>query len=226
MDDESLRCLCTINNESNCLECEIHGKLNCKYNKKLARYFLWNQMPSFIIGFFGLALTSVLIGHWWFFISYPVIIILNFGVLETKFLCSHCPYYADDGRILHCLALDGFPKFWKYNPKPMSKFDKGMMTLIVILLVGIPFSGELYGLYYLFINNYEILTLLGMLGVFIATALTSWQFFYIIDKQYCVFCVNFSCPLNKVPKSIIDQYLRKNPIMKEAWEKSGYQLGE
>jgi hypothetical protein len=78
-------------------------------------------MPSFIIRFFGLALTSLLVDHWWFFISYLVIIILNFGVLETKFLCSHCPYYADDGRILHCLALDGSPKFWKYNPEPMSE---------------------------------------------------------------------------------------------------------
>jgi hypothetical protein len=36
--------------------------------------------------------------------------------------------------------------------------------------------------------------------------------------------VNFSCPLNNVPKELVDAYLVKNLIMKEAWEASGYKL--
>jgi hypothetical protein len=43
---------------------------------------------------------------------------------------------------------------------------------------------------------------------------------------FCSKCVNFSCPLNHVPKSMVDEYLERNPVMKEAWEKSGYKLGE
>jgi len=34
-------------------------------------------------------------------------------------------------------------------------------------------------------------------------------------------CVNFSCPLNRVPKNIKDDFLIRNPIIKEAWEKKG-----
>jgi hypothetical protein len=29
-----------------------------------------------------------------------------------------------------------------------------------------------------------------------------------------------------VPKSLVDAYLRRNPVMGEAWEASGYRLGE
>lgn len=34
--------------------------------------------------------------------------------------------------------------------------------------------------------------------------------------------INFSCPLNTVEKRIVDEYLRRNPATREAWEKSGY----
>lgn len=35
---------------------------------------------------------------------------------------------------------------------------------------------------------------------------------------------NFSCAMNKVPKEIIDTFLKKNPEMKEAWIKSGWEI--
>ena len=37
-------------------------------------------------------------------------------------------------------------------------------------------------------------------------------------------CVNFSCPLNTVPKPVVDAYLKKNDVMREAWERSGWQV--
>jgi hypothetical protein len=39
-------------------------------------------------------------------------------------------------------------------------------------------------------------------------------------------CIDFSCPVNAVPQSVVDAYLRRNPVMREAWEASGYRLGE
>ena len=29
-----------------------------------------------------------------------------------------------------------------------------------------------------------------------------------------------------MPKPLVDAYLRRNPVMREAWEASGYRLGE
>jgi hypothetical protein len=37
-------------------------------------------------------------------------------------------------------------------------------------------------------------------------------------------CINFSCPINAVPKPLVDSYLKNNPVMRLAWEKSGYRL--
>jgi hypothetical protein len=47
-----------------------------------------------------------------------------------------------------------------------------------------------------------------------------------LRRNVCVRCINFSCPVNAVPKPLVDAYLRRNPIMQEAWEASGYRLGE
>ena len=35
--------------------------------------------------------------------------------------CSHCPYWAEEGNVLHCHANYGVFKIWKFNPKPMSR---------------------------------------------------------------------------------------------------------
>ena len=56
--------------------------------------------------------------------------------------------------------------------------------------------------------------------------LAAAQFFVVLRYHYCSRCVNFSCPLNQIPKSVVDEYLRRNPVMREAWERSGYSLGE
>jgi len=42
----------------------------------------------------------------------------------------------------------------------------------------------------------------------------------------CMKCPNFSCLFNRVSKSTVDEYLRRNPTMRDAWEKAGYTLDE
>jgi hypothetical protein len=49
-------------------------------------------------------------------------------------------------------------------------------------------------------------------------------FFGVLLKRRCAKCINFSCPLNRVPKEVVDDFLNRNPIMKKAWEKAGYRL--
>jgi hypothetical protein len=49
-------------------------------------------------------------------------------------------------------------------------------------------------------------------------------FYYEIHHNYCTRCANFSCPLNRVPKDIVDAYLTQSPVMRQAWEQSGYRL--
>ena len=57
------------------------------------------------------------------------------------------------------------------------------------------------------------------------TALGTIVFFVILGRNTCLKCVNFSCLFNRVPKEVVDEYLKKNEVMRKAWEEAGYKLG-
>jgi hypothetical protein len=49
-------------------------------------------------------------------------------------------------------------------------------------------------------------------------------FFSFLFLKRCGDCLNFSCPFNHVKKEVVDAFLKKNPVMREAWEKAGYKI--
>lgn len=68
--------------------------------------------------------------------------------------------------------------------------------------------------------------MLGREYLLVAIGLASAiSFVYLLRRNICIRRVNFSCPLNGVPKEIVDSYLCQNPVMRQAWEQSRYQLG-
>jgi hypothetical protein len=204
---------------------ELESHLNCSYDKRLARFFLWNQVPSLTLMLLGPALVGVITGTWWplAVIAGGAVVLWGFGV-ETRLLCSHCPFYGAEGKTLRCLALDGFPKFWKYRPGPMSRLEKILLSSLVVFLLAAPLVTEGYGVWYLWAYLSGLPAILGMALVTLATALAEWQFAYVIRHDFCAHCINFSCPLNSVPKEIRDVYLKQHPALRQAWEQSGYQL--
>ena len=229
MSNENPYNICTWNEESGCIDCSLQGKLKCRLNPKDFTFFILNQIPSLVMAFFGLALIGLLTGAWWSLITYAVVCVTFWGLgLETRILCSHCPYWAKDSKTLHCWALTGSPKLWRYRPEPMNKLEKTVLVLFFSFLVLFPVFVEAYGIWLMSVNYAEfgLYALLGMIGVTLATLMAGLQFLYILVYYFCSKCVNFSCPLNRIPKSMVDEYLEKNPVMKEAWEGSGYKLGE
>jgi hypothetical protein len=86
-----------------------------------------------------------------------------------------------------------------------------------------PIAAELYTIYTLLsftgaLN--ETIVVLAILTVF--SIIGGNVFFFGLITRICISCVNFSCPLNRVPKRLVGMYLKRNPIMKEAWENKGY----
>jgi len=119
------------------------------------------------------------------------------------------------------------PKWWKPSPRPMNRLEKFIMKYLVwnlTLIWPIPFVG--YGIYYVAMNYQEfgLVVLSAMIGIFIALILSLWQFDVIMRMHNCSRCVAFSCPKNVVPKEHVDEYLRRNPAMMDAWIESGYKL--
>jgi len=163
-----------------------------------------------IIGIFKLGIGSLLfyfgLGTW------IVYLIIFFLFWEPQMLCSHCPYYAEGGtKILHCYANGGFFKTASFKPHPMSKFEQIQFVVGALLIGVIPFV-------FLIIGKQFLLLGISVLGFVI------WLI--VLKTQICTVCINFSCPFNSVPKEIVDEFLKNNPIMREAWKKSGYELSQ
>jgi hypothetical protein len=218
---------CTWDDQSDCSSCDIQGKLACKWDMKILSGFHGIAWPPILMTIFGIVFVGVLTGAWWPLYSYIIYFALMFGVFEIRFLCSHCPYYAEKGNILHCLANHGSLKIWSYHPGPLNKFEKFMMYfLIVTIFFVFPLAIQGYGIWHLSINYAEfgLISLLGLIGITGAGLVASISFVITLKTFFCPNCVNFSCPLNTVPKPIIDEYLKKNDVMREAWQKAGWEI--
>jgi hypothetical protein len=197
--------ICTWQDETNCTGCPLADRLNCRFN--------WSDLLYFLVLFATPAITAIVGmlqgGYRIFLFAWAGYAVFFFFIWEARILCSHCPYWAEDGRVLHCLANHGVLKIWRYHPEPMSRWEKIQFLVGASLLV-------LYPLPFLIISEqyvFAVITLSGIMG-----------FAFSLKKHICSRCVNFSCPLNGVPKLVVDAYLRGNPVMREAWEAKGYSL--
>lgn len=220
---------CTWRDESECVDCSLQWKLGCRQKTSEYLFFIFSEVPSLFVAVVGLVMLGLIIGVWW-----PLIVLLGtyavfwiFG-LETRVLCSHCPYWAEESKILHCWALTGSPKIWRYRPGPMNWWEKATLLGFFLFTSFFPVGAEVLGILALAGNHTgaELHALFGMIGITIATILTQGQFWMLLMYYFCRKCINFSCPMNGVPRWMIDEYLGKSPVMREAWEKSGYTLGE
>lgn len=227
MENKNPNNICTWDNHADCTNCRIQGKLACKWDKKILSGFHGIAWPPLLIIIFGIALVGFLTGAWWPLYAYVIYFFLMFGVFEIRFLCSHCPYYAEEGKTLHCLANHGSYKFWSYHPEPLNRFEKFMMYFLVATIFFIfPLSILAYGIWFLSLNyaEYGLISLLGLSGITAASLVSSISFVTTLKIFFCPNCVNFSCPFNTVPKPVIDEYLKMNDVMKKAWVESGWQI--
>jgi hypothetical protein len=214
--------ICSFNPDSNCNDCKNQDKLDCKLDKNQQKVSMLAVFSSLIVGVFGLIITSLILNYWWILVFYVIFIILFFLVIEVRLTCSHCPYYAEKSRQLNCSGNNIFPKIWKFHPEPMKRYEKIGSTFGFVSIGIIPLISQLYGIWYLVsINpNTDLIIIFALFGVLVATILSFTMFYSLFLLTFCPRCINFSCPFNKVPKDLVDEYLKRNPIIKDAWNKS------
>jgi len=126
-----------------------------------------------------------------------------------------------DGKFLKCWALRGMPKLWRYRPEPMKKFEKYLMLFFGSFIDLFPLVGTIWGIVWFAKNPTEKVALSIVLFIVSGILLLLMIIFgEVIIKKGCKKCANFSCSMNNVPEEIINQFLEKNPKIKDAWEKS------
>jgi hypothetical protein len=177
----------------------------CRYEDRDMAVFLMNLLPFAVTAIAG----TVVAGYGWYLLLWLAYSLLFFFVWEARVLCSHCPMWAEEGRVLHCHANQGVIKIWPYRPGPMSRSEQVQFILGALIWMGIPFV-------FLLLGGQYILALIGL------TALASGVFG--VRNTACRRCIHFSCPVNAVPKQWVDAYLARNPAIRKAWEATGYRL--
>ncbi|WP_457559380.1 hypothetical protein [Candidatus Harpocratesius sp.] len=202
-------------NGVSCKECPNHNKLMCQLDYKDSLIFAWPFLSFIVILVWGIIHSMNQGNLRWFGVVIFIVLYLSYGffffnIWESKILCSHCPFYViDDSKTLKCYANYGFLKSAKYNPAPISKSEQYQFIIGASLLFIIPL------IFLLIIQEFIFVGLVGLFYII---------FFLNTSNNSCKKCPNFSCILNRVPQDWRDEYLRRNSVMCEAWEKDGYKL--
>ena len=196
--------------ENVCLNCSSSKRKECLIYKDLDCHFRLRNLVLFCIGFvvFGVpAIFGIILSGFGLLVIVWIIYMIFFlQIWENRILCSHCPYYAEERRILRCHANYGLFKLWKYNPYPMSQLEQFQFLIGVGIFVGFPIPWMILG------NQFVLMTL-SLIGASI--------FILILITKLCTRCLNFSCPLNRVSKETRNRFLTQNPVMQKAWNKKG-----
>jgi hypothetical protein len=195
--------LCAALPKQQCTNCSLNSSLMCRYETRDTTHFFMIFLPLLVTSIGGVIAS----GLGWCLFGWLGYMLLFFFVWEARVLCSHCPYWAEEGRVLKCHANYGVIKIWKYRPGPMSRSEQVQFIVGALLVVLIPFALLIIG------REYLLAVIALSSGV---------SFGYLLWKNICNRCVNFSCPLNNVPKEIKNQFLNQNPVMKQAWEETRF----
>jgi hypothetical protein len=204
--------VCILGSGAECEECSLKAKFDCHFDlKKLLRFgtvFFFIVIASAV----GLVFSGLLTELWVYLIVLGVFSVIFFEFWEIRILCSHCAFYAENRKTIRCYGNYGSLKVWKYHPEPLSRSEKAQLAIGFGILAAI----LVFPLIILVANAHYIWTVAPIIGML--------AFLYVVRKYHCRKCFNFSCPFNHMPKPVIDEFLRRNPVMRKAWEEYGWQM--
>lgn len=215
---------CVADENSNCEECELNGKIICRFKPSFARKFGLLNLCYRIIACGVLLFGGLLTTYYWPLLLYVITNLLNFFLIEPWLLCSHCPYYQKQGKFLKCWALRGMPKIRKYQPSPMKNLEKTLMLIIGGFIDLFGFGMLIYYvIWYAFLTDIQDLGLFSGLIIFGVLFLALMVYLNkMLQGGTCKKCPNFACPMNKTPKEFFKVFIDKkqNQLIKDSWEKS------
>ncbi len=192
---------CTARPIVDCKGCTLTSRLMCRYEARDTTHFFMIFLPLLVTAIAG----GIQSGYGWWLLGWLAYMLFFFFVWEGRVLCSHCPYWAEAGHVLHCHANYGVIKLWAYRPGPMSRSEQIQFLVGALLLVAYPLALMVVGQEYA----------LAVIGL--ASAVS---FFYLLRRNICTRCVNFSCPLNGVDAATRAAFFARNPAIAQAWQEA------
>ncbi len=188
---ETNNIFCSVQKSPDCDSCTNRTNLMCRYDPADTLHFFMIFLPLLVSAVGGVIVTGNGM-YLWGWLAYAIFF---FFIWEANVLCSHCPYWSEPSRILHCHANYGVFKFFRYKPQPMSQSEQIQFIVGALILA-------LYPVGILVVARQFLLA-----GIATASVVS---FGYLLYRNICVKCVNFSCPLNHVSESYRSAYQKKN----------------
>ena len=203
---------CTWQDAVVCEDCDLGERLTCRFGGRALARFYALLLPAVVPAAGTLAIHALTLGGWPVAV-YAAFLVLFFGVIETRLLCRHCPFYAREGAVLRCPANFGVPRLWRSDPRPSSTRENVLLALGFLFLGLFPVGVGVLGLLGTRSDGRPGFVLFALLTP--ATALGVAVTFALVRRWCCTRCVNFSCFLNRAPSAIAEAYLDRNP----AWRR-------
>lgn len=176
-------------------EFRISGSNGCaslKVKHEFKDFLYWNFVTLILLFSAGLAIG---IHSTEGMIAYIFLIFFHFYVLEQRFFCTHCPYYAMSEKKVRCMMNWGWPKYFRSRPYSPGKFDLTVTTLGFLVVILFPFPWFLK-------EPFLLGAYLISISIFL---LTIWRY-------ECCRCIYFGCPFNRVSAEVRKELERKKRV--------------
>ncbi len=161
--------------------------LKVEHSTKDRLYWNFFNMIPFLIGSIAISRDSL---KW--VAVYIGIALFFFLVIEFRFTCTHCLHYIRSKGCVKCMMLHGVPKLFKARPGPHSPLEKAITALGALPMF-------LFPVYWLVREPL-------LLGAYIV----AWALFGMTARRYeCIRCINFECPMNRVPADVKKEFEEK-----------------
>jgi hypothetical protein len=167
----------------------LEGYTFLKTKHEFRDFLYWNFITLTLLSSAGLAI-GIYSTQWLF--AYIFLAFFHFYILEQRFFCTHCPYYAVEGNKVKCMMNWGWPKYFKPRLTPPGKFELSITSFGFIILILFPF--------------YWLLKEPFLLGAYLISMLI---FLLTIWRYECPHCIYFSCPFNRVPIEVRKKFEEK-----------------
>lgn len=162
--------------------------LKTEHSLKDRLYWNFLNLIPFLIGSIAIARHSIK----WVGV-YAGIALIFFLIVELRFACTHCLYYIRSKGCVKCMILPGMPKLFKARPGSHSPFEKAMIVLGALPVF-------LFPVYWLVRDP-----------ILLVAYIVSWALFFLTAQRYeCIRCINFECPVNRVPAGMKKEFEKRN----------------
>ncbi len=205
--------ICSINEKSVCQTCRIKDEVHFCSGKNENKFYWLNLTPTVFTGLSGLIIASIFILNiiWPLVITAAVILIFWGLGLETKLLCSRCPNYGNSQNKISCWALKGYPRLWKYDPRPLSIKERLLLRSVYAFIILAVAGTILWSILYLRSNLavYGLIALFSQSVILISFILSGINMLIAKKKIFCSKCANIYCALNSLSDELKDEILIK-----------------